>query len=37
MAIRSRASDLAGNVEGLRAPVRVTLVTHRIWLPLIFK
>jgi hypothetical protein len=37
MAIRSRATDLAGNVEGLRAPVRVTLAAHRIWLPLIFK
>jgi hypothetical protein len=37
VAIRSRATDLAGNVEGLRAPVRVTLVAHRIWLPLIFK
>jgi hypothetical protein len=35
MDIRSRASDLAGNVEGLRAPLRVFLLAQRIFVPLI--
>ncbi len=35
MDIRSRATDLAGNVEGLRAPLRVFLLAQRIFVPLI--
>ncbi len=38
--VRSRAIDLAGNVEGMKAPLRVTQ-THeppmRLWLPLILR
>jgi hypothetical protein len=35
LAIRSRATDLAGNVERVRAPVRVTLSHLQYWLPLV--
>ncbi|MCP4128398.1 MAG: hypothetical protein GY753_15255, partial [Gammaproteobacteria bacterium] len=37
LAIRSRATDLSGNVEGLRTPVRVTQAPLRILLPLILQ
>jgi hypothetical protein len=35
MDIHSRASDLAGNVEAVRAPLRVFQLTQRIFVPLI--
>ena len=35
LAIRSRATDLAGNSEPLRAPVRATVAHVSYWLPLI--
>ena len=37
LAIRSRATDLAGNVEPLKAPVRVTVASQRIMLPFILR
>ncbi|MCO5246780.1 MAG: hypothetical protein M9927_23670, partial [Anaerolineae bacterium] len=35
LAIRSRATDLAGNTEPLQPPVRVTIQHQRYWLPLV--
>ncbi|MCP4165500.1 MAG: hypothetical protein GY759_06355, partial [Chloroflexi bacterium] len=37
LAIRSRATDLAGNVEPLKSPVRASQAQKRILLPLIFQ
>ena len=35
LAIRSRATDLAGNVESLQPPVRVIIEHQKYWLPLV--
>jgi hypothetical protein len=35
LAIRSRATDLAGNEEPLQSPVRVTIAHWKYWLPLV--
>ncbi|MCB0245710.1 MAG: hypothetical protein KDI12_20020, partial [Anaerolineae bacterium] len=35
LAIRSRATDLAGNTEPLQPPVRVIIQHQRYWLPLV--
>ena len=37
LAIRSRATDLAGNIEPLRAPVRVIIDHVSYWLPLMLE